>query len=115
MKFRTKPAEVDAWPIHALHAMYVNKDFDQLPDAVFDAYGAGVVEFTDTGIQVAALDGIMTAPLGYWLVIGPDDDFTVSEPAKFAQRYEAVDLAPEHMNEDLPHIPKTPYDFAPEA
>jgi hypothetical protein len=98
MKVRKKPVEVEAWTVRQLLRIVLFGKWTDLPEQVARRYEIGEVFFRgeDRGIEIKALEGLMTAAIDDWIICGIKGELYPCKPDIFAATYEPVYPKCEH-------------------
>jgi hypothetical protein len=114
VKIRKKPVVVNGWPIVDLLAM-ARMGAGALPKEVRLAYGEGLLEFEVDRITIATLEGVMTGPVGWWLIQGVKGEWYPCDGEAFNQSYDIVAPVEDHTGAEV-RIPQIdPYANSPEV
>lgn len=93
IRVRKRPVEVRAWPVAwLLQAAKVNAP--TFPAEVMEAYLDSRLNLREDRILVDTLEGVMTAEVNDWLIMGVAGEFYPCKPDIFAATYEEVDEIP---------------------
>lgn len=90
MKYRKKPVVIEA--VRARDAIGAAKThWRELPVWMRDAYDKGGIVFTDRGVSVTTLEGVMLAALDDWIICGIKGELYPCKPDIFEATYEACE------------------------
>lgn len=84
--FRKKPITIEAMHYNGENANEVVDWVDQNSPAGQDA----VFDPDDSAVCIKTLEGVMAAPIGWWIIRGVQGEFYPCKPDIFDQTYEAV-------------------------
>lgn len=112
MKIKKKPVVVDGWPVVDLLAM-AKMGAATLPKEVREAYAEGLIEFEADRITVATMEGVMTAPEGWWLIRGVQGEWSPCEAEILMKTYDVMPA--EDLGHSFKHPVIDPYGNSPEV
>lgn len=88
--FRKKPVVVEAIPVaEALQA--ASRSWFDLPSWLIEAYEHGNVIFGQDRVEIATLEGRMTAGMGDWIIQGVQGELYPCKPDIFEATYEPAE------------------------
>lgn len=89
MKYRKKQVVINAWKVRAV-LEYAEKNWNELPKEIKDAYERGEFVFTPEGIHVKTLEGVHITGKDDMLIQGVKGEFYGCKPDIFEITYDAV-------------------------
>lgn len=89
-KFRKKPIEIEAVPVHHLLGA-AEHNWNALPSWAKDAYEKGQLIFLNTGIIVSTPEGKMEGGITDWIIKGIKGELYPCKDDIFRQTYDLVD------------------------
>lgn len=108
-RYRKKPVEIDAIPVHAVLARHFSNDIPlegwaeealrRRPDVEPGRMSATVVvvesdpDTGESGVNVETAEGIMFGPADHWLIRGVEGELYPCKPSVFEATYERVGAA----------------------
>lgn len=114
MKIRKKPVIVNGWPIADLLDL-ARMGAAALPQEVRLAYGEGLLEFEADRITIATLEGVMTGPVGWWLIQGVKGEWYPCDAEAFEKSYDIVAPVEDANGVEVRHPVIDPYANSPEV
>ena len=114
MKIRKKPVIVNGWPVADLLDL-ARMGAGALPQEVRLAYGEGLIEFEADRITIATLEGVMTGPVGWWLIQGVKGEWYPCDAEAFEKSYDIVAPVEDERGVEVRHPIIDPYANSPEV